>query len=194
MSEEQKIPLDHPCKQTCSGWKQGYERGAQEHATALAALRAEVERLKGERDDWRETAMKGAEEYALSVADLCESASVENIQQIGPLLTSLKAQLSEASRRAGEERAKAMTRATEIVLYSGWENGTELVEAFSREAERLWRGIGKLPPLPIDPNLIKAKTGPSPAEMLAGCQIEDIKIIPDDEEPTRPYPRPGEGE
>jgi hypothetical protein len=24
------MKLDHPCKQTCSGWKQGYERGAED--------------------------------------------------------------------------------------------------------------------------------------------------------------------
>lgn len=29
------INLDHPCKQTCSGWKQGYERGVQEMQSKL---------------------------------------------------------------------------------------------------------------------------------------------------------------
>lgn len=31
-------PLDHPCKATCSGWKQGVERG---YRQAIADLRAE---------------------------------------------------------------------------------------------------------------------------------------------------------
>jgi len=26
--------LDHPCRDTCSGWKQGYERGAQDLTAA----------------------------------------------------------------------------------------------------------------------------------------------------------------
>lgn len=31
--------LDHPCRDTCSGWKQGYERGQQDHAATIAKLR-----------------------------------------------------------------------------------------------------------------------------------------------------------
>jgi hypothetical protein len=30
--------LDHPCKQTCSGWKQGFEAGAKESAELRAKL------------------------------------------------------------------------------------------------------------------------------------------------------------
>lgn len=36
-----KAGFDHPCKQTCSGWKQGYERGQSE----LAELRKDKARL-----------------------------------------------------------------------------------------------------------------------------------------------------
>jgi len=59
--------LDHPCRQTCSGWKQGYERGLSElkaerdeainqwklhcndadrYASEMLEARAEVERLR----------------------------------------------------------------------------------------------------------------------------------------------------
>lgn len=41
-----EIPLDHPCKNTCSGWKQGYERGKQEHSALLAEKDAEIARLR----------------------------------------------------------------------------------------------------------------------------------------------------
>jgi hypothetical protein len=28
VTRDEELNLDHPCKQTCSGWTQGYERGA----------------------------------------------------------------------------------------------------------------------------------------------------------------------
>ena len=34
------LELDHPCKQTCSGWQQGYERGMAELEQENEALRA----------------------------------------------------------------------------------------------------------------------------------------------------------
>jgi len=36
------IKLDHPCRDTCSGWKQGFERGRAE------GIREAAERLKRE--------------------------------------------------------------------------------------------------------------------------------------------------
>jgi predicted RNase H-like nuclease (RuvC/YqgF family) len=38
--------LDHPCKETCSGWKQGKERGQLELAPQITALRNEVRILE----------------------------------------------------------------------------------------------------------------------------------------------------
>lgn len=40
-SDQDAANLDHPCKQTCSGWKQGYERGV-EFERAQAAELAKV--------------------------------------------------------------------------------------------------------------------------------------------------------
>jgi len=34
--------LDHPCKDTCSGWQQGFEKGQEALADKLAVLRAQV--------------------------------------------------------------------------------------------------------------------------------------------------------
>ena len=36
------INLDHPCKQTCSGWKQGYERGMSQASMEVEALKAQI--------------------------------------------------------------------------------------------------------------------------------------------------------
>lgn len=36
------MELDHPCKETCSGWKQGYERGAKVFHLALEKENAEL--------------------------------------------------------------------------------------------------------------------------------------------------------
>jgi hypothetical protein len=37
--------IDHPCKETCSGWKQGYEKGAAcEREKSLAELAKEREK------------------------------------------------------------------------------------------------------------------------------------------------------
>ena len=33
-----KAGFDHPCRETCSGWKQGYERGADTIQTRYSAL------------------------------------------------------------------------------------------------------------------------------------------------------------
>lgn len=38
-----KAGFDHPCKETCGGWKQGYDRGVD---AATKDLSAEVERLR----------------------------------------------------------------------------------------------------------------------------------------------------
>jgi hypothetical protein len=42
-----KQELHHPCKDTCSGWKQGYETGKEmsENNLILAALMAQVSQL-----------------------------------------------------------------------------------------------------------------------------------------------------
>lgn len=37
--------LDHPCKDTCSGWQQGYDKG---RTFTLAECKEEIERLKAE--------------------------------------------------------------------------------------------------------------------------------------------------
>ncbi len=34
--------LDHPCKETCSGWKQGFERGVSESDSLIAEARREA--------------------------------------------------------------------------------------------------------------------------------------------------------
>lgn len=39
-------PLDHPCKETCSGWKQGYDKGAAALDTALKEV-DDVKRIAG---------------------------------------------------------------------------------------------------------------------------------------------------
>ena len=33
-----EIPLDHPCRNTCSGWKQGYEKGLAEKDMEIGRL------------------------------------------------------------------------------------------------------------------------------------------------------------
>lgn len=38
-----KEKFDHPCKQTCSGWQQGYERGVEENPTADKIFRLQRE-------------------------------------------------------------------------------------------------------------------------------------------------------
>lgn len=43
---DMKPDLDHPCKQTCSGWRQGFEKAASNAQSTIDSLRAEVERLK----------------------------------------------------------------------------------------------------------------------------------------------------
>jgi hypothetical protein len=42
------MKLDHPCKQTCSGWQQGRERGREEACKDIDQLKAKVERLEAE--------------------------------------------------------------------------------------------------------------------------------------------------
>lgn len=32
--------LDHPCKETCSGWRQGFEKGAESQAERIKKLEA----------------------------------------------------------------------------------------------------------------------------------------------------------
>jgi hypothetical protein len=36
--EEKAREFDHPCRETCSGWKQGYERARAEAAELVALL------------------------------------------------------------------------------------------------------------------------------------------------------------
>ena len=38
--------LDHPCRETCSGWKQGYEKGLAEKDKEIERLRAALEDAK----------------------------------------------------------------------------------------------------------------------------------------------------
>lgn len=40
------VDLDHPCKGTCSGWKQGYERGAADAHNQKWGCRDEIQRLR----------------------------------------------------------------------------------------------------------------------------------------------------
>lgn len=41
MTQQSPWPeLDHPCKQTCSGWQQGFERGAAKVEALEARVRA----------------------------------------------------------------------------------------------------------------------------------------------------------
>ena len=40
---ENNLNLDHPCKQTCSGWRQGYEKGMSELEQENEALRSALE-------------------------------------------------------------------------------------------------------------------------------------------------------
>lgn len=44
MTAEEKF--DHPCKQTCSGWRQGYERGLAEQAHELAKRNVDIAELR----------------------------------------------------------------------------------------------------------------------------------------------------
>ncbi len=45
--------FDHPCRQTCSGWQQGFEKGQD-------SMRAELERVRQERDEWKQHCETGA--------------------------------------------------------------------------------------------------------------------------------------
>lgn len=53
--------LDHPCRDTCSGWKQGYERGSKDASTAhndrVKILIDEVRLLQKEVSDLEYTLM-----------------------------------------------------------------------------------------------------------------------------------------
>ena len=40
--------FDHPCKQTCSGWKQGYEKGAQAEKAKAQKLLEVAKELQGQ--------------------------------------------------------------------------------------------------------------------------------------------------
>jgi peptidoglycan hydrolase CwlO-like protein len=39
-------PFDHPCKETCSGWKQGYEKGLKKAEEQISELTEHVARLE----------------------------------------------------------------------------------------------------------------------------------------------------
>lgn len=43
-----KRGFDHPCRQTCSGWQQGFDRGAAEKDKEIAALKAQLAKLDSE--------------------------------------------------------------------------------------------------------------------------------------------------
>ncbi len=43
-------PLDHPCRDTCSGWRQGFERGRAEHDALNVQWRAKWEQALDSRD------------------------------------------------------------------------------------------------------------------------------------------------
>jgi hypothetical protein len=38
--------LDHPCKETCSGWKQGYEKGLHARDEEVLALNKRIDELE----------------------------------------------------------------------------------------------------------------------------------------------------
>lgn len=42
--------LDHPCKDTCSGWKQGYEKGQQSIELELKRANRRAEMLEAQRN------------------------------------------------------------------------------------------------------------------------------------------------
>lgn len=61
------VDLDHPCKGTCSGWKQGYERGAEDAHNQKWGCREEIEGLKEKHRLLREAALltiARADDYA----------------------------------------------------------------------------------------------------------------------------------
>jgi len=57
-AEEQR-ELDHPCKQTCSGWKQGYERGLADIREPLKARLADAEKRVRELEEKVKDALAG---------------------------------------------------------------------------------------------------------------------------------------
>lgn len=50
-----------------------------------------ISSLRAEADNWKSAALDGAKEYAQDVDALCKAAGVENIQQIGPLVSAIQA-------------------------------------------------------------------------------------------------------
>lgn len=43
MTNEEGVPLEHPCRDTCSGWKQGYDRGRDSLEPELRLLQLKLE-------------------------------------------------------------------------------------------------------------------------------------------------------
>jgi len=48
VNEMSKAGFEHPCKETCSGWEQGYERGQSDERKRAANLIAAIEDLRNE--------------------------------------------------------------------------------------------------------------------------------------------------
>lgn len=69
--------FDHPCRQTCSGWKQGYEKGQIDLRNALAAQSGEFDEKSIPRFSWsgvikqREAAINRPIEKAIHIATQC---------------------------------------------------------------------------------------------------------------------------
>lgn len=84
--------LDHPCKQTCSGWKQGFERG--EESMKRRALIAE---------DKRDAALAMRDEYLSRLQEKCDDvlALIEEKKTLTKERDELKAEIEEV-RKAGQ--------------------------------------------------------------------------------------------
>lgn len=46
MVSEMSAGIDHPCKNSCSGWRQGYEKGKDEGKERLEAIKEERDSIK----------------------------------------------------------------------------------------------------------------------------------------------------